>query len=153
MTADHIIEKIREALEAGPYEGPWTVEEFQHDGRPCALIVSASETIIAEIRGYTDSCGNGENARFIAACNPQNIAVLLAEFDTRAVFEAAWKNQRDELIGQLEAAEAQRDALRKALAPFANANRIELVGIDGRCVYCTKAELYTARTLAGDNHE
>lgn len=53
----------------------------------------------------------------------------------------------------LEAAEAERDELRKALAPFANASRIELVGIDGRRVYCTKADLYTARTLAGDNHE
>lgn len=91
-TPDQVIANIREALEAGPYEGPWTVEEFQHDGRPCALLVSAGGTIIAEIRGYIDSCGNGENARFIAACNPQNIAVLLAALQSAAETPApaAW---------------------------------------------------------------
>lgn len=72
-----IIEEIRAALEADPYEGPWAVEEFQHDERPCALIVSAGGTIIAEIRGYIDSCGNGENARFIVACSPDRIRALL----------------------------------------------------------------------------
>jgi hypothetical protein len=65
-----------------------------------------------------------------------------------------WNTKARGLLARAEAAEADRDALRKALAQFANASRIELVGLDGRRVYCTKAELYHARTLlAGDNHE
>lgn len=42
-------------------------------------------------------------------------------------------------------AESRCEELVKALEPFANASRVELVGIDGRRVYCTKADLYNAR--------
>lgn len=146
-TTDHIVAQIREALEAGPYEGPWTVEEFQHDGRPCALIVSAEGTIIAEIRGYTDSCGNGENANFIAACNPQNIAVLLQECeDLKHDIERVYSREAQR-IADLEAAEAERDALRKVLEPFACIADMEKNAGPADSVMVNVARCRDARTL------
>ncbi|MDW9528119.1 hypothetical protein RWE87_05170 [Sinorhizobium meliloti] len=64
-----------------PYDGPWEIEEFSkpsHNMRPCGLIVSAGGTIIAEIRGYLDSCGNRENAEHITRCSPDRILAIAA---------------------------------------------------------------------------
>jgi hypothetical protein len=61
-----------------PYEGPWEIEEFQQDMRPVGLIVSRQGTIIAEIRGYLDSCGNRENAEHIIRCSPDRMRAIAA---------------------------------------------------------------------------
>jgi hypothetical protein len=46
----------------------------------------------------------------------------------------------------IEALQRRVEELEAALKPFADASRIELVGIDGRRVYCTKEDLYGARS-------
>lgn len=99
----------------------------------------------AALRRIVHECANAlPNGAY---CSPECSLEFMSEVPREIGLVTA------ELKARAEAAEAEREALRKALAPFANASRIELVGIDGRRVYCTKAELYTARTLAGDNHE
>lgn len=70
------IAKIRELLPK-VYEGVWSVEEFQRDGETWGNIVDADGTIIAEIRGALEFCGNGENAAYIALLNPVTVASLL----------------------------------------------------------------------------
>lgn len=49
------------------YEGPWTIDCFERDGTEWAYIVSAHSTIICQIQGRLDSCGNLDNANAIAA--------------------------------------------------------------------------------------
>lgn len=57
----HLDEK---ALEAG-YDLPWALEEFTRNGQRCANIVSNDGTIVCEIRGILDACGNRENGELI----------------------------------------------------------------------------------------
>ncbi|MDR6818448.1 hypothetical protein J2X76_003625 [Neorhizobium sp. 2083] len=149
VTPEQAIENIRQALEAGPYEGPWTIEEFQHDGRPCALIVSAGGTIIAEIRGYIDSCGNGENARFIAACNPQNVAVLLfalqSAADTPAPSSHVDGDRLDELTKQRD---HFRDQWRACWAPLTPRSENEKRGFE-RVLAILKSKLSDGGGIVG----
>lgn len=77
-TAKHLLSEIVAGLD-GAYEGPWEIEEFQSsDARPLGLIVSHHGTIIAEIRGYLDSCGNRENADHIIKCSPDRVRAIAA---------------------------------------------------------------------------
>jgi hypothetical protein len=49
------------------YEGPWELDIDNSDGRPSGAVISAEGSIICEIRGYLDSCGNLDNANAIVA--------------------------------------------------------------------------------------
>lgn len=60
------------------YEGPWELDEYHVDDRPNGRILSAHGTIIAEICGYIDSCGNRENGEYIVACSPERILAIAA---------------------------------------------------------------------------
>lgn len=179
MTADHIIEKIREALEAGPTPGYWIVNgQKSLRGRNGEYIAKANWR-----NGVAD-------AAYIAACNPQNIAALLAALDakdaeTRCIVADVAKDFRavnvDSVLSQMgdvvpmllhraEAAEAEIDALRKALAPFCkyttadglpggllripDEHPVLFNGTGDDCkIVVTVGDFRRARTLAGDNHE
>lgn len=79
--AKAIAEKIAKAME-GAYDGEWSIEHFEaRNGDDWGLIVNES-SIIAEIRGALDQCGNGENAEYIIATQPKNMRVLLSAFDS-----------------------------------------------------------------------
>lgn len=117
MTADHIIEKIREALEAGPTPGPWE-NSFGSAYMPKLTYNVCSPDgsmgpVVCHIVAHDNAKQNGQ---FIAACSPQNIAALLAEItDLQGVVHCM-----NEDFATLK---AERDALRKALAPFARRSR------------------------------
>ena len=70
-------EQIRAALAAGPTPGPWRFSSHPHDGNYMRITCSNDPAEGDNLRGY---CGEA-NARFIAACNPTNVAELLAELD------------------------------------------------------------------------
>ena len=73
---------IREALEAGPTEGPWISQQGQNQ------MVNPGTTI-HHGRGWgvysdADEHGpDGADAAFIAACNPAAIRALLADLDAK----------------------------------------------------------------------
>ena len=70
--------RIREALEAGPTEGPWLI----HDQKGRRWIETHSDDVIAQV--YKDGRSNAvfeANASLIAACNPSAIRALLADLD------------------------------------------------------------------------
>lgn len=47
------------------YDLPWSLEEVSRDGEIYGYIVSRYGTIVCEIAGVLDSCGNRQNAEFI----------------------------------------------------------------------------------------
>ena len=74
------IKRIREALADGPTAGPWTV-----------MPASAGEQCVARINAWESVPPNGVelahdtiDAAFIAACNPVNMAAILAHIDVQA---------------------------------------------------------------------
>lgn len=81
---------IREALEAGPTEGPW-----EWDGNVCNYdpeneapwLVQAPWHAKGRKRVLTGSimCDRESDAAFIAACNPAAIRALLADLDAMRV--------------------------------------------------------------------
>ncbi len=71
-----LVAQIRELLPK-VYEGQWSVERYEEDGMTFGLIVSEDQTIIAEVRGALDSCGNGDNANWLALLNPVTVTALL----------------------------------------------------------------------------
>ena len=86
--------ELREALEAGPTEGPWThawggghVLIFQSGGGPTFASVPFD--------GMRDAEHAGANARFIAAANPATISSLLAELDEARRDAARYKWLKD----------------------------------------------------------
>jgi hypothetical protein len=160
QSPDQIIAQIREALEAGPTPGEWTVNGQKSLRGPNGEYIAKA------------NWRNGmKDAPFIAACNPHNIAVLLAELDSLregkwAVKHVDTMNDMASLAVALKAAEAERDALRKALKPFSrvagemfarnwNAKQI-VVALDTPedSHRVTACDFFRARTLlSGDNHE
>lgn len=67
------IEAIKEALEAGPTDGPWTVEL---GGSPSVAIAN-DVMLLAKTLGDNDDA----NAAFIAACNPVAIRELIERLE------------------------------------------------------------------------
>jgi len=92
--ADH--EAIRKALAAGPTPGPWTAEPVPSGHRfggsthqVIALVEDGSDTRSLAFTGGEESRANAE---LIAACNPQAITALLADYDRLAAeVEARWR--------------------------------------------------------------
>lgn len=71
--------RIREALEAGPTEGPFEVVRC---GSYCNDIKTTDGYIVATTHGYVgDQVDSRPTADFIAACNPTAIRALLADLD------------------------------------------------------------------------
>ncbi len=92
------------------YEGPWAIERFRRNGVDWGVIVSQDETIICEIRGDLNSCGNLDNANAIVA-----VPLMYAALDRQIkniehwmeTGEAAEPEESKEIYEQLVAA---RDA-------------------------------------------
>lgn len=71
--------RIREALEAGPTEGPFQVVR---GGTYCWDIKTADSYDVATTHGYVrNQVDSLPTANFIAACNPSAIRALLADLD------------------------------------------------------------------------
>lgn len=114
-TPDQVIAQIREALEAGPTPGEWVIDK--PNPHLVAKLVDGAYEYICAIEPSTFSTTDraphedDANARFIAACNPQNIAVILGEIkDLQSVVHA--------MNEDFAAMKAEREALLKALEPF-----------------------------------
>lgn len=82
--------ELREALEAGPTDGPWThawggghVLIFQSGGGPTFASVPFD--------GMRDAEHAGANASYIAAANPAAIRSLLAELDEARRDAERWR--------------------------------------------------------------
>lgn len=161
MTADHIIEKIREALEAGPTPGPWnsySLPESNTQGPSVGSVVGPPA-----ITRDRSSWFRPEDAAYIAACNPQDIAVLIQSHED---FKADYFRRHKDSVDHLEralVAEAERDALRTALEDMRphidKLSRCVRINDEMGRVVIGQTEAITAlaeihaRTLAGDNHE
>ena len=75
--------RIREALEAGPTEGPW----FEHHDKGHLYIENQRDDVICDMGLRAKS---SPTSQFIAACNPSAIRALLADLDeARAALSAA----------------------------------------------------------------
>jgi hypothetical protein len=73
------IERIREALAAGPTPGPWTVMPA-YAGEQCVARINAWESVPPN---GVELAHETIDAAFIAACHPAAIRELLAELDAR----------------------------------------------------------------------
>lgn len=74
--------RIREALDAGPTEGPWASEV--DDTNPNELNIISNNRPYVATAWPADASNDREqeaNAAFIAACNPSAIRALLADLD------------------------------------------------------------------------
>jgi hypothetical protein len=90
-------DQITKAME-GVYQEEWSIDRFKSEitGDEWGLIV-CDGTIIAEIRGALDYCGNGENAEYIIATQPNNMRVILS-----ALADAELQSTADSRIAELE---------------------------------------------------
>lgn len=72
--------EVRAAIEAGPTQGPWHSpgigEIHAEDHRSVADVLFPADEDQAE-----QYVGNQKDADYIAACNPENIALILADRD------------------------------------------------------------------------
>lgn len=91
--------RIREALAAGPTPGPWNSELLdQNDFADVHRVFgtdTSHEATLCEL--WSGEHNNEAAATYIAACNPTNIAALLAEIDRLRARAAAAENERDAL--------------------------------------------------------
>lgn len=120
-TPDQVIANIREALEAGPTPGEWCAGDKWIFVSPTSGVPTDALENVLRDRPADEI---DDDVSFIAAVNPQNIAVLLAELDSlRANIARLTPNPADHRYweGRYRDAEAERDALRKALAQARNA--------------------------------
>lgn len=67
---------IREALEAGPTEGPW----FEHHDKGHLYIENQRDDVVCDMGLRAKS---SPTSQFIAACNPAAIRALLADLDAK----------------------------------------------------------------------
>jgi hypothetical protein len=72
---DTIISEIKETIDLA-YEGDWQIETFKREGSDVGYI-SNGDTLIAEVCGDLEMCGNGDNARYFVAVQPKRIRALL----------------------------------------------------------------------------
>lgn len=74
------IERIRDALAAGPTPGEWACYDDSNDGKTSRIeIVAIGKTVARIYRSVPEQ--DLPNARLIAACHPENIRALLAEVE------------------------------------------------------------------------
>lgn len=77
------IERIREALAAGPTPGEWSCYDDSNDGKTSRIeIVAIGKTVARIYRSVPEQ--DLPNARLIAACSPANIAAILAHVEAQA---------------------------------------------------------------------
>lgn len=88
------------------------------------LIIDADDTIIAEIRGYLDSCGNGDNADWLALLNPVTVIALLDRIEALEKERDFLRQKSISNARERNAAEAICGKLEKALQPFAKAGQV-----------------------------
>ena len=89
--------RIREALEAGPTEGPF---EVVRDSTYSYDIKTTDAYIVATTHGYVgDQLTSRPMAEFIAACNPAAIRALLADLDAVRVKAARYDYLSERLVG------------------------------------------------------
>ena len=98
------IERIREALAAGPTPGPW-VTMPANAGVHCVARINAWEAVPpSDCELSHDSI----DASFIAACSPANMTAILAHVEAQAA-------EIDRLTRERDEARAERDALANVL--------------------------------------
>lgn len=105
------IERIREALAAGPTPGPWHVDQDRRPGMAWNRHIYHGADLAICFMAHSngkDPRGDEANARLIAACHPEAIRELLAEHDEDQKVIAVWR-------GRTERAEAELDDLRDML--------------------------------------
>jgi uncharacterized protein YerC len=81
------IEAIKEALKAGPTEGPWTVEV----GESPSVAIANEVMLLAKTLGDNDDA----NALFIAACNPAAIRELIERLEAAEKDAERYRQLRD----------------------------------------------------------
>jgi len=106
-TAKSLSEQIKKAME-GAYNEEWSIDRFKSEitGDDWGLIV-CDGTIIAEIRGALNACGNGENAEYIVATQPKNMLVIISALEDA-------ERERDEARAKLAEAVKVMAALQKS---------------------------------------
>jgi len=111
-------ERIREALAMGPTPGPWHAAKPEPHGTEVrgharvSLAWCGCATTVGEGGCYSIRAAEAAaNAALIAACDPDTIRELLAE--------------RDALAAAIEAAQAERDAMREALEDIRSRMRLD----------------------------
>ena len=77
------IERIRDALAAGPTPGEWACYDDSNDGKTSRIeIVAIGKTVARIYRSVQEQ--DLPNARLIAACSPANVAAILAHVEAQA---------------------------------------------------------------------
>lgn len=77
------IERIRDALAAGPTPGEWACYDDSNDGKTSRIeIVAIGKTVARIYRSVQEQ--DLPNARLIAACSPANMAAILAHVEAQA---------------------------------------------------------------------
>lgn len=77
------IERIRDALAAGPTPGEWACYDDSNDGKTSRIeIVAIGKTVARIYRSVQEQ--DLPNARLIAACSPANMTAILAHVEAQA---------------------------------------------------------------------
>lgn len=74
---NEIVDQIRKALEAGPTDGPWRVYEAEGDATAHGISAEHGGAVSWWSEAPEEGINSLEDARFIAACNPANMRILL----------------------------------------------------------------------------
>jgi len=113
-------EAIREALAAGPTPGPWdSFYKHKYDEWHVSVPMAQGNMKWAM---FDDGCRTErpeEDAKYIAACNPANVAALLAERDAllealRAIVKSLSEQDDEGLIEHAQQMVNARAAIAKA---------------------------------------
>lgn len=94
IDAQAALAQVREALAAYPSQGEWYA-----NGTVVYLIHSGQFDLCDCLQPYA-------NAAYIAKCNPENIAAILAHVEAQAAEIERLRAERDELRRQLDEARA-----------------------------------------------
>lgn len=136
------IDRIREALAAGPTPGDWDADfaSAMRNGSPAVVEYFVRRdgddiSIAADIVNPSSGTPSSVNANYIAACSPDAIRALLDRLDAaEAENERLWKDaERRDGIGRpfADPLSIIKDICRAAW--FAVEDSEEVLGEDGRC--------------------
>jgi hypothetical protein len=110
--------EIREALAAGPTPGPWEWWTSNSLRRLSSTPSGKDGDVLHAYRcrdGVADISVRQSDMDIIAACNPANIAAILAELDRLRAEAASWEQQAQDRTDDALKFAAERDALRDEL--------------------------------------
>ena len=102
---------IREALEAGPTEGPW----FEHHDKGHLYIENQRDDVVCDMGLRAKS---SPTSQFIAACNPAAIRALLADLDAKTAEVERLQALRPVAMTPSEVTEAFDSELRSSYTDF-----------------------------------